>query len=318
MTIQKEKKGNIMIYHLDKVISDEAMEKLKNTFVKPSQIKLIINHDADVYTADNKLLFIYRKNKLDTKKLDEFYDAIIKFAMTETSNRGSASASKAPSKNVRDNPRIKSNIFGYFEKFAPKQKMLLREAGMKNLLDVRETRFNMDYPEQYKRTLPLIKQIDDYYKKYIPEKYKLQRKKANQTHFRIQDTSFTTVTTNVNFQTSIHKDKGDDAEGFGNLVVIEKGKYDGAETCFPQYGVGVDLRFGDILFMDVHQWHGNLPMKKIDKDAIRLSIVCYLRYNIWVKTKGKSKDFMIKHNKTIKNLRRGRASDKNKTRKKWF
>jgi hypothetical protein len=69
--------------------------------------------------------------------------------------------------------------------------------------------------------------------------------------------------------------------------------------------------------MDVHQWHGNLPMKKIDKDAIRLSIVCYLRYNIWVKTKGKSKEFMIKHNKTIKNLRKG-GVDKNKTRKNVF
>ena len=33
---------------------------------------------------------------------------------------------------------------------------------------------------------------------------------------------YPTVTTNVNWQTSIHTDKGDDSEGFGNLVVLEE------------------------------------------------------------------------------------------------
>jgi hypothetical protein len=32
------------------------METLKNTYVKPSQIKLTINHTADVYTQDGKLI----------------------------------------------------------------------------------------------------------------------------------------------------------------------------------------------------------------------------------------------------------------------
>lgn len=35
----------------------------------------------------------------------------------------------------------------------------------------------------------------------------------------IKDTAFTT--TNINFKTRLHKDRGDDDEGFGNLVVIE-------------------------------------------------------------------------------------------------
>ena len=161
----------------------------------------------------------------------------------------------------------------------------------------------MDNPILYLHTLPLIKQIDSLYKLYIPNKYKLQIKKANQTNFRIPQTSFTTITTNVNYRTSIHKDKGDDVEGFGNLTVINKGKYSGAETCFPQYGIGVDVKNGDILFMNVHEWHGNLPMKMIDKDAIRLSIVCYLRHNIWLNTKGVSKQDMEKHNNIIRNLR---------------
>ena len=300
MIINKEKKGNIMIYHVDKNIDDHKMESILNTYVKPSQIDFIIDHDADVYTVDNKLLLRFRKGKLSSTNVKEFYDNVIKFAKHTTSNRGSTSGSKK--KNVGDNPKIMSNIFGFFDKFSPSQKALLRKKG-KKLLDVRECRFNMDNPENYKKTLPLIKEIDKFYEQYIPDHYNKQRKKANQTNFKIQGTCFTTITTNVNFQTTIHTDKGDDVEGFGNLAVIESGKYTGGETCFPQYGIGVDVRTGDILFMNVHEPHGNLPVKKIDNDALRLSIVCYLRYNVWLKTKNKTKKFMITHNKTIKHLR---------------
>ena len=300
MIIKKEKKGDITIYYVKKDISDEKMATYKNKHVSPSQIKLIINDDADVYTEDNKLLLRFRKNKLSQKDTDEFYDNVIHFALTKTTNRGSASGSKK--KNVRDNPKIMTNIIGYFDKFSPKQKFLMKTQ-KKNLLAVRETRFVADYPEKYKKIIPLIKEIDKLYEKYIPENYSKQKRKADQTYFKISDTSFTTVTTNVNFKTTIHKDKGDDIEGFGNLVVIENGKYTGGETCLPQYGIGVNVRTGDILFMDVHEWHGNLPIHLEEKDAKRLSIVCYLRHNIWEKTKNKTKKFMVEHNKTVRKLR---------------
>lgn len=301
MIIKKEKKGNVTIYYLDKDISDEKMELLKNTYVKPSQIKLIIKHDADVYTKDNELILRFRKNKLPEKNVKECYSNIVEFASNTTSNRGSTSGSK--NKNIYDNPLIMSNIIGYTDKFSPSQKKILTTKGLK-LLNVRETRFNMDYPENYKKVVPLIEDIDKLYKKYIPDNYSKQKKKANQTYFKIANTSFTTVTTNINFQTTMHTDKGDDEEGFGNLTVIEDGKYTGGETCFPQYGIGVDVRTNDILFMDVHQIHGNLPIHFENKDVKRLSIVCYLRTNLWEKTKNKTKKFMIKHNQTLKNLRK--------------
>ena len=299
--IKKELKNDVTIYYLDKNITDDKMDKLKNTFVKQSQIDFTIETDADVYTKDGTLLIRFRKNKLNQQKIDDFYEAIISFAKLPTSNRGSTCGSR--NKNVYNNPKIMSNIFGYYDKFSPTQKNIIAKKGISELLQVRETRFNIDYPEKYKKTLPLIKEIDTLYEKLTPEQYKIQRKKANQTPFKITGTSFTTITTNVNFRTTIHKDKGDDIDGFGNLVVIEKGKYEGAETCFPQYGVAINARMGDILFMNVHEWHGNLPMTKIDNDAIRLSIVCYLRYKIWKRTKNKTKKFMIAHNKTVKNLR---------------
>jgi hypothetical protein len=301
MIISKEKKNGVTIYYLDKDITDEKMEKLKNTYVKRSQINLIIDDDADVYNADgSKLLLRFRKNKLSDKKVNEFYDNVIKFAVGKTHNRGSTSGSTK--KNVRENPNIMTNILGYIDGFSPNQKKTITVKNIKNLLNVRETRFTMTYPEKFKKIIPLIQEIDKYYKKYIPKCYTLQRKKANQTPFKIPNTAFTTITTNVNFQTTIHRDKGDDTEGFGNLVVIEKGKYTGGETCLPQYGVGVNVRTGDILFMNVHEWHGNLPIKLEEPSAKRLSIVCYLRTNLWNKTKHMTKKDMISHNRRVKLL----------------
>jgi hypothetical protein len=302
MTIIKtEKKDGIKIYIVEKNFDDVKMEKKMDKFLKKEHITDIIDHDADVYTNEGKLLLRFRKGVLPKTHIDDFYGNIIKFAMNVSGNRGSASGSKT--KNVWSNPRVMSNIFGYFDRWSPKQKSIFKNLGKKPKIEVRECRFNTDYPELYEKTIPLIQDIDTFYKKLAPEQYELQRKKANQTHFKIPDTAFTTVTTNVNYQTTIHTDKGDDEEGFGNLVVIENGEYKGAETCFPQYGIGVDVRTGDILFMDVHEPHGNLPMVKVDTDAKRLSIVCYLRKNVWLRTMNKTKKFYENHRKTMKAFR---------------
>ena len=286
---------------VSKKVSDEIMtNKIANTYVKPSMIDKIVRDDVDVFTDTGKLLLRFRKNVFPQNHIDEFYDNVISFATTPTMNRGSATGSNA--KNVYENPKIMTNILGFFDRFPPNYKMSFKKAGIKAPLEVRKCRFNLDYPEKYEKVLPLIRDVDQLYKKYTPEHYKRQAAKAKQTHFKIDGTSFTTVTTNVNFRTTIHTDKGDDDEGFGNLVVIEKGKYEGGETCFPQFGLGVDVRTGDVLFMDVHEWHGNLPIKLIDKDAKRLSVVCYLRKKLWLRTKNKTRRFYEHHNKTLRKI----------------
>ena len=302
MIDKKEVIKGITVYTVSPDYDKDKLEKKLNKFLKREDIKTIIDHDADVYTTDGKLLLRFRKKALTNKNVDEFYDNIIEFAKNVSSNRGNATGSKK--KDLKYNPKVMSNIFGFFDRWSPIHKVIFKKLGKTPDVTVRECRFNQDYPENYKKTIPLIKEIDEQYSNLTPEQYKLQRKKANETHFKIPGTSFTTVTTNVNFQTTIHTDKGDDEEGFGNLAVIERGKYTGGETCFPQYGIGVDVRTGDILFMDVHQPHANLPIKKETDDSIRLSIVCYLRKNVWLRTKNKTRRFYERHNKTIKNMRK--------------
>jgi len=301
MIIKKEKKGKITVYHVSKNYDDDAMEKKMNTFIDPKDINDIIDHDCDVFTEDGKLLLRFRKRAISKREhIDAFYDNIIKFAKNVSSNRGNATGSK--NRSVATNPKVMSNIFGFFDRWSPSQKVIFRRFNKTPKVSVRECRFNMEHPEEYKKTIPLIRDIDELYEDLIPEQYRLQRKKADETRFKIPGTAFTTITTNVNYQTSIHTDRGDDAEGFGNLAVIERGSYTGGETCFPQYGIGVDVRTGDVLFMDVHRPHANLPMKKGSEDTIRLSIVCYLREKVWRNTRGRAKSFYENHNKTLKKM----------------
>ena len=306
MIIKHERKGGIDVYYVKKNITDAGMEKHKHQFVTPALIDIIINDDADVYTDDDRLLLKFRKGKLSNEKIDTFYENMIDFARTTSTNRRLTSGLKTKKHSNSDKKdkdiAAMTNIVGYFDSLGPSQKMLLKKHGIKLNPAVRETRFNMLYPDKFKRLIPLIREIDTYYEKIVPDHYKRQHRRAKQTYFKIADTAFTTVTTNVNYKTTIHTDRGDDAEGFGNLVVIERGKYTGGETCFPQYGVGVNVRTSDVLFMDVHEWHGNLPIRLENKDAVRLSIVCYLRHRLWQKTRGKSKKFMKKHIATYRKL----------------
>lgn len=95
--------------------------------------------------------------------------------------------------------------------------------------------------------------------------------------WRILDLPFTTLTVNNNYSTGIHIDSGDLDAGVSCLLVLRRGKYDGAMLTFPQWSAGVDMQDGDLLLMDAHEWHANTPMVFLDDDAERVSVVFYLR-----------------------------------------
>ena len=196
---------------------------------------------------------------------------------------------------MKVNNQVASNPIGFYE-------------ASKNFADLpcRLTHFTRTNFKKYNEGLPFIQKIDSMFKKLIPDAYEKQLTRANEkSHLKIPETAFSTITINRNFRTALHKDAGDFSEGFGNLTVIERGSYQGGYTVFPQFGVGVDVRSGDFLAMDVHQWHSNTAIfeteedKKInskldkifndnpevgtvglDKRYTRLTFVCYLREKI--------------------------------------
>ena len=196
---------------------------------------------------------------------------------------------------MKVNNQVASNPIGFYE-------------SGKNFADLpcRLTHFTRTNFEKYNDGLPFIQHIDKLFQKLIPEAHNKQLVRADtKPLLKIPKTAFSTVTINRNFRTAMHRDAGDFRDGFGNLTVIERGKYHGGYTIFPQYGVAIDLRNNDFVAMDVHQWHCNTPMYETPEDKefnntleyafkdnpqvgtvgiyekyTRISFVCYLREKI--------------------------------------
>lgn len=311
-------------YTVRKILTNEETNAFKGTFAEEKHYPVVLKEDADVYTEDGELLLRFRKNVLSKKAIDDAYEAMKDFMKRTTTDRGIASGSNR-GLTTGHQAAVRSNILGYFDKWSISQRATFKRSGIKFPGTCRLTTFNVKYPEKWKRIVPLIKEIDAEYKRLCPDEYKSQRRAAKRTPYHIQGTAFSTITTNFNFRTAAHQDSGDWPEGFGNLVVIERGTpYEGCYTGFPQYGVAVDCRTGDFLAMDVHQIHGNTPKTPASDDSIRLSLVSYMREQIVKKCKeqpmydaqGLEKRLQSFRNRKSQKNKAIRNAAKNETRKK--
>ncbi len=260
-------------------MNDEEAEKLAGVLLGEKDYNHLFTTDVDVYCDETKACIAkFRKKVIPSNIAEQAYENL-KGASIQSRNRGGSSGIKENGKvtqrrfrkdgvesNTRFSGIVNSGIIGYFDRNA-------------RFPYCRQTAFNEKQFSKFKKAYPIIKLVDTKYSELMPEHYKLQREVADQTSsdFVIPDTAFTTVTVNKNWQTAVHTDKGDFEKGFGNLVALRKGRYTGGYFVVPKWGVAFDLQNCDLLLVDVHQWHGNTPIKKIDQDAKRISLVMYYR-----------------------------------------
>lgn len=308
-------KDGVAVYVVRKDYDDKALaEKKLGKKLRAQDCKVVIGNNADVYTEEGKLLLRFRKNVLSQTNVERAYNNLIGFAKGRTTTRGATSATAPGQRLAGINIPIMSNIIGFFDKWTIKHRGIFKTLGIPPPFQVRVTRFTTLHPDKWEAVIPLIQDIDRMYKTLAPTQHAKQMREANATAYRVPGTCFTTVTTNVNLQTACHTDTGDFKEGFGNLVVIENGRYKGGYTTFPQYGVGVDVRTGDFLAMDVHEVHGNTPIVPIDQEATRLSLVSYLREDVVNKSRGSTAAHVRKNIATMKQLLEKARTKKNSGR----
>jgi len=288
--------------HSDAWVSDH----LANHLLDEKSYDLLIESDTDAYDEETgELLFKFRKATIPKIVAKRASDILFNHKFS-SNNRGTAGGSikenlekgsldantakkitsgKATSagktayntikkdgtvsKTHRAN-EIGSGIIGFFDRYIPRFPFC------------RLTAFNQHHFDDWKEVYPIVKFVDNQFRKLIPEKYALQRNEADNTSqdFVIPNTAFTTVTVNQNWQTAVHKDAGDYEDGFGNLVALRRGKYEGGYFVLPEWRVAIDLQNCDLLLVNVHKWHGNTPIKKISKDSLRVSLVMYYRKNM--------------------------------------
>ena len=310
------------------LLQSYEVEALKGEFVDEAHYELIITEDTDVYkpraedllsmfgaedTPEERLLISFRKGVIDYE-LAERTAYILSSAASKSDNRGLAGGPvdirklRATAKNagrlvpvgttrvgyelpdgtisaVAAANRVRSGIAGNFDA-SPRHKFC------------RQTTWTKNNQPKLLESVPFLEAASRCFKAQAPVRWQRQKdflvdNGIESGGWVLGDTVFTTVTVNRNFRTACHQDAGDFPGGYGNLMVFEGKPYRGGYTGFPQFKIAVDVRSGDFLAMDVHEWHCNTEMSPVEEppegeewDDLenvgydRMSFVCYTRYGM--------------------------------------
>lgn len=334
----------VKVVEVDAISSDKDFARHEGEFFEVTKDFQIFDEDADIYGINTEddvkaglpkrvLIAKLRKNVFPKSVIQTGWDAFRLLAIPSR-NRGAAAgpidlkgtywSRRKPiqthkwgtrymqngkvSKMVVNNV-VASGVIGYYEK-TPFLGQPCRLTGY--------TRRGL---KQFFHGLPFLQAIDRQFKKLVPDAHKRQLEAVSKKPtYQIADTAFSTLTINMNFRTALHKDAGDYSKGFGNLSVIEWGRYHGGETLFPRFRVGVNLRTGDFCAMRVHEeWHCNARIYETSEDKAynktlpdirtrdektgvvgsqelfqRISFVCYFREKIEDCIEKETKDYYEK------------------------
>lgn len=245
---------------------------------------LFEDEDVRVFKPDGSLLLCFRAKAVAPALCQQAHSAL-REAAGKTNNRGIAAGfdgeeAKARTKRLKaDGSRsntsvayggdVESGVVGFFDRYT-------------RIPFCRQTAFTRNFPARLAAARPMIEEIDRVFRESVPDRYAAQKAVADRTHpdFRIGSTAFTTVTVNRNWQTAVHQDAGDLKEGFGVLTASRFGEFSGGYFVLPAFRVAVNMKLGDVLLADVHEWHGNTPIRGLPGRFERVSFVLYYRQNM--------------------------------------
>lgn len=265
-------------------VADNAITELTGKVLGPADYDVLLTGPTYVRKPDGKPLCVYLPNALTDHYTPEIYDILHSLRTLTTSNRGLASGTRRVRRGNAETGyatrseavNIASTILGSFDPGGNRVYCRLTAWTSKNL-------------PQWERLHPLLQATANHFAHYVPDRYANQTAHANQAHpeWIIPGTPFSTITVNNSYPTGVHVDKGDLDTGFSSISVHRTGTYTGGQLIFPQYRVAADLGTGDLILMDAHEWHGNVPItcncgRELngpcpDCKAERISLVAYMR-----------------------------------------
>jgi hypothetical protein len=263
---------DIKSFTVSPLLSDCDVKSLEGHFIDLKHYSHIVNYDCDVYIDDNmtskikgkRLLFSFRKHQLPSDLTSRTLTNLLPIARKSRTNKRYIASGKK-------NNSISSFIAGYYDQPIVKYKKIFP-------YPCRLTNFSKKYVHQWNEVLPLIDYIDKKYECILPDKYNVQKSCTMKIpEYTICNTIFTTLTVNYNWRTACHIDSGDFTNGYSVLTVCEQGCWSGCYLGYPKYGICVDVREGDLLIMDPHEYHCNTEFNLQSPDAVRLSLVLYAR-----------------------------------------
>jgi Oxygenase domain of the 2OGFeDO superfamily len=266
-------------------IHPEELEAKTGKIITPGDWNLLITGPAFLRKPDGRPLAVYLPGAMLAHSGDEATWGTFRrmSMMSMTDNRGLASGTRRfrPGTQKRDRTviKVRSAIAGAID-----------PGGIYRYC--RTTAWTGQHLPEWKALEPFFKQVAACLAQHVPDRYAAQQAEADRSDpaWIVPGTPFSTITANNTYPTGVHTDKGDLDAGFSTITCLRRGEYSGGQLCFPEYRVAVDLRDGDLILMDAHEWHGNAAITCAcgtrlngpcpECGAERISVVSYFRTKI--------------------------------------
>lgn len=263
-------------------VSPEELESKVGKILGEADYNLVLTGPARVRKPDGRPLCVYLPGRL-TEVMDppEVYETLHHLRKFTSSNRGKASGTpriKSPQQRTYARP-VASAIIGAADPQGQQRYCRLTAWTGRNL-------------PAWETLHPLLRAVADQMAEHVPDRYAAQVDYANRSDpaWVVPGTPFSTVTVNNTYPTGVHTDKGDLDAGFSTIACLRRGDYTGGQLVFPEFRVAVNMRHGDLILMDAHEWHGNVAItcacgRELNGfcdtcEAERISLVSYFRTKI--------------------------------------
>jgi len=289
----------------------KKFESLRADFYDESHYDEIIRDSSVGYKENGDILFVLVKNAIKEENIGGYIEAIRGNAKSKTKNRGTASGVAVVEKLPKDaiaicdkngnppkNKRLVSVQYlkddGTICKRCQSNAVRCGCAGYFDAvggLPCRKVGWSTNNPSKHERCVELCGEISKAHEENEPISFKFQKEIAEKSpDYVMGETPYSTLTLNYDFRTACHKDKGDLENSLSTLTIFEEipNNYEGCYLGLPEYKICLDVRNGDTLIFDAHEYHANTEMKvlsdKLPKDDLtgnayggRISVVAYLR-----------------------------------------
>ena len=264
--------------------TDDELKSRKGQYIGDDDYDILLTSDCDVYDAEtNEPILKFRKNVL--KQIDLAWKHTRHLAKASRGRGASAGpvdpeaqywkkreiyrkdkwsakymvkdkkTGEMKKSSMKVNNEVASNPIGYYG----------ATKGLGLDMPCRLSHYTKTHMSDFEGAMPFFYEVSDQYKEHLPDRFYKQWNRARLNEYHIKETPFSTVTINRNFRTALHQDTGDFG-GWASLAVIEEGKYHGGYFVIPKYRIAVDIRTGDYLLADVHQYHSNTELYETAED----------------------------------------------------
>jgi len=141
-----------------------------------------------------------------------------------------------------------------------------------------------EHPKKNKIICDFANDLSNYYKKYCGEVFLDHMQTAQEKilpEWTIRGTPFTSGIINKNNILHYHYDSGNLKNAYSNMVAF-KSNITGGHLSIPEYDIGLEIANNSILLFDGQKiLHGVTPMRKLNENAYRYTLVYYTLKMMW-------------------------------------